>query len=158
MSVILRDLREGGCGGMITGYLHCCEMHGWSHCLFLRSWAVWTLTTWTALRFQWRSWTVTPSHRSRRRSSMPSSRMCPVPTGPRLLIWTWVCECTMGSECPMPNLPHPAKPSVKENTKSTGWCCQQRSGCSDLFWALLWAVKAWIMHVFLLRESQPKQN
>lgn len=73
----------------------------WSHCLFPRSWAVWTLTTWTAPRSLWRSWTVTPSHKSRRRSSMPSSRTCPVPTGPKLLIWTWVCECTMGSERPM---------------------------------------------------------
>lgn len=82
---------------LTTGYLRCCEIYGVS-CLFLRSWAAWTLTTWTAPRSRWRSWTVTPSLRSRRRSSMPSSRMCPAPTGPKLLIWTWVCECTTGPE------------------------------------------------------------
>lgn len=31
---------------------------------------------------------------------MPSSRTCPAPTGPKLLIWTWVCECTTGPDCP----------------------------------------------------------
>lgn len=93
------DLPEGCCGSLSTGYLRCCEIYGVS-CLFLRSWAAWTLTTWTAPRSRWRSWTVTPSPRSRRRSSMPSSRTCPAPTGPKLPIWTWVRECTTGPECP----------------------------------------------------------
>lgn len=31
---------------------------------------------------------------------MPSSRTCPAPTGPKLLIWTWVCECMVGPDCP----------------------------------------------------------
>lgn len=95
-----RDLQECGCLRAATGCLCCCEMPSGSHCISLRSWAVWTPTMWTAPRSRWRSWIVTPSRRSRRRSLMPSSRMCPAPTGPKLLIWTWVCECTTGPDCP----------------------------------------------------------
>lgn len=33
---------------------------------------------------------MTPSHRSRRRSSTPSTRTCPTPSGRGPLTWTWV--------------------------------------------------------------------